>query len=88
MNKTRYYAQFFTATIQEWRHLLKPDKYKSILIEIFLFLVREQRLSINAFVIISNHLHTIWQAQEGHEPDEVQIDFLKCTLLMICKILS
>ena len=83
MNKTTYHSQFFTATIQGWKHLLKPDKYKDILVESFRFLVREQRLSINAFVIMSNHLHTIWQIEEGHELDEVQRDFLKFTAQQI-----
>ncbi len=25
--------QFFTATILEWKHLLKPDKYKDTIVE-------------------------------------------------------
>ena len=28
-----YYPQFFTATILEWKHLLKADIYKDIIIE-------------------------------------------------------
>jgi len=27
------WPQFFTATIQEWKHLLKEEKYKLIIIE-------------------------------------------------------
>ena len=31
MQYTEYYAQFFTAAILEWKHLLKPDKYKDVI---------------------------------------------------------
>ena len=29
----QHYPQFFTATIQEWKHLLRPDEYKQIIID-------------------------------------------------------
>ena len=31
--------QFYTATIMEWKKLLKPDKYKQIIIKSFLAVV-------------------------------------------------
>src|ERR1700704_2871471 len=83
MNAADYHTQFFTATIQGWKHLLKPDKYKDLIIESFKFLVYEHRMSINAFVIMSNHLHTIWQVQAGHELESIKRDFLKFTAQQI-----
>ena len=71
------HAQFFTATIKDWKHLLSPDKYKDIIIESFTFLVNEKRVFIYAFVIMSNHLHVIWQMREGWKREDVQRDFLK-----------
>ena len=76
---TEYYPQFFTATILEWKHLLKNDKYKDIIIESLRFLVDEKRILVYAFVIMPNHIHTIWQIQGGHELENVQRDFLKFT---------
>jgi hypothetical protein len=38
------YPQFFTATNLEWKKLLKPDKYKDIIIESLRFLVNEKRI--------------------------------------------
>jgi len=32
---------------------------------------------VNAFVIMNNHIHLIWQIQEGYERDAVQRNFLK-----------
>lgn len=73
------YPQFFTATNLEWEKLLKPDKYKNIIIESLRFLVKEKRIILYAFVIMENHLHLIWQMQPGIRSQDVQRDFLKYT---------
>ena len=52
------WSQFFTATIQEWKHLLKEDKYKNIIVDALNFLVTEGNVTINGFVIMPNHLCT------------------------------
>ncbi|OIQ95979.1 hypothetical protein GALL_219760 [mine drainage metagenome] len=83
MQLTQYYAQFFTATILEWKPLLKEDKYKDIIIESLRFLVKEKRVVVYAFVIMSNHIHLLWQIQAGHTKENVQRDFLKFTGQMI-----
>ena len=49
--------QFFTATIQEWKHLLKEEKYKNIIVDTLKFLVTEGNVTINGFVIMPNHMH-------------------------------
>ncbi len=76
---TTYYPQFFTATILEWKPLLKEDKYKDIIVNSLIFLVEHQRVKVFSFVIMPNHLHLIWQIQPGHERTDVQRDFLKYT---------
>jgi putative transposase len=53
------WPQFFTATIQDWKLLLKEDKYKNIIIDALKFLVAEEKVTINGFVIMTNHLHII-----------------------------
>ncbi len=59
--------QFFTATILEWKHLLKHDEYKQIVIDSLLFLKKEGSIIVNAFVIMPNHIHLIWQIQDGYK---------------------
>src|SRR6185312_3567902 len=71
--------QFFTATILEWKRLLKPDKYKDIIVCSLQFLVENRRVKVNAFVIMDNYLHLIWQMMEGIKPQAVQRDFMKYT---------
>ncbi|MBK8982902.1 MAG: transposase [Ignavibacteria bacterium] len=70
---------FFTATNLEWKHLLKNDKYKDILIESFKFIVKERRVRIFAFVIMPNHFHTVWKINENTERSDFQRDLLKFT---------
>jgi putative transposase len=77
------YLQFFTATILEWKHLLKQDKYKEIILNSLQFLVTQKRIKLFGYVIMPNHIHLIWQIQENHKPSNVQRDFLKYTAQQI-----
>jgi putative transposase len=83
MQFTDYHPQFFTATILEWKHLLRENKYKNIIINSLRFLVDNKRVQVYSFVIMPNHLHLIWQMQPGHERQNVQRDFLKFTAQQI-----
>jgi len=85
MQFPEYWPEFFTATILEWKHLLKPDKYKDIITQSLSFLVQGNRVKVFGFLIMSNHLHLIWQAMAGHKPQEIQHSFLKFTAQMIIK---
>jgi putative transposase len=85
MDMGLYHPQFFTATILEWKHLLKLEKYKDIIIESFRFLCNNKRVEINAFVIMSNHIHMIWRILSGYLREDVQRDFLKFTAQQIKK---
>ena len=74
-----HHAHFFTATILNWKHLLKEDKYKDVIIESLRFLVKENRIKVYAFNIMPNHIHVIWHIQAGYKREDVQRDFLKFT---------
>ncbi len=88
MPYTEYHAQFFTSTILVWKHLLKPDKYKDVITGSLRFLVEQERVKVYAFVIMSNHIHLMWQVQAGHTLPDVQRDFLKFTAQQIKSDLS
>ena len=75
--------QFYTATILEWKKLLKPDKYKQIIIKSLEFLVREKRVKIYGFVIMENHIHLIWQGTELYSLKHTQLSFMKYTAQQI-----
>ncbi len=82
------YPHFFTATNLEWKKLLKPDKYKAIIISSMKFIVQDKRVKIFSFVIMENHLHLIWQMMPGNNLEAVQRDFLKYTAQQIKKDLN
>ncbi|HWD90331.1 MAG TPA: hypothetical protein VG367_19525 [Mucilaginibacter sp.] len=74
-----HYPQFFTATILEWKPLLKEDTFKDIVIDSLRFLKNEGSIVVYAFVIMPNHIHLIWQIQDGFKQDRIQQRFLKFT---------
>ena len=69
--------QFYTATILDWNYLLKPEKYKMIVIDSLQFLVREGRVVLFGYVIMSNHLHFIWKPTRLYSLKHTQLCFMK-----------
>ena len=67
--------QFFTSTIQSWKHLLKDDKYKEVVITSLQFLKENKKVKVNAFVIMDNHIHLNWQAMPSYTLGQVQTAF-------------
>jgi hypothetical protein len=61
-----HWPQFYTATILEWKHLLKPDKYKDIIIQSLQYLTsHKQRVTI--FENCRKHLY-------NNYPEELRND--------------
>jgi REP element-mobilizing transposase RayT len=78
-NFSETYIEFLTITILDWKKLLKPIKYKELIIESLSYFVKEKRANIFAFCIMDNHPHLIWQAQEGYTSRDNQHSFTKYT---------
>jgi len=74
-----HYPQFYTATILEWKPLLNDDAFKDIIVQSLQFFKKEGSIVIYAFVIMPNHIHIIWQIQDGFRRDSIQMRFLKFT---------
>ncbi|MDF2455790.1 MAG: transposase [Cytophagaceae bacterium] len=55
---------FWTSTIKEWKHLLKKDYYKEVIIEQLQWLKHQNKIKIYSYVIMPNHLHIIWETLE------------------------
>ncbi|AFM05805.1 transposase [Bernardetia litoralis DSM 6794] len=71
------YIAFFTATTLNWKYLLRPDKYKDLILKSLEFLVTKQRIELYGFVIMPNHIHLLWRIVPPYTKEEVQRDFLK-----------
>ena len=77
------WSQYFTATIHNWLPVLAPNKYKNIIVESLQYLTREKRIQLNAFVLMSNHIHLIWQPMAGDSLSSIQLSFMKFTAQQI-----
>lgn len=66
-------------TIVGWINILDREEYKQIIIESFKFCQNNKGLVINAFVIMSNHIHLICYAKESYALSDVIRDFKKFT---------
>jgi putative transposase len=73
------HPEFVTATCLNWKNVLAHDGQKRIVADSLRFLVLDQRIILYAFVIMSNHMHAIWQVMGKHKSYEVLRDFLKYT---------
>ncbi len=78
-----HWPQFYTATCYDWLPLLANDKYKDIIVNSLQFMVKNKRIELNAFAIMNNHIHLIWQVQPGYEPSAVQLSFMRYTAQQI-----
>ena len=74
-----YWPEFYTATIVHWKHILADEQIKFLIIESLQFLVNAGKIELNAFVIMSNHIHLIWQALGDSSPEEIRSSFMKYT---------
>ncbi len=79
MNYPTQWPQFFTATIQQWKHCLKDDRYKDIIVNCLQTMVRNKQIELNAFVIMSNHVHFIWQPLGDLTPAQIHSSFTNFT---------
>ena len=82
------WPQFFTASIQQHFQLLKEPSYKDIIVSSLKFLVDEARIDLSAFVIMSNHVHIIWQPLNNHTLSDIQGSFMRHTAKQILKRLE
>ena len=82
------WPQFFTATIYDWKHVLKDDAYKNIISNCLHTMVRKEQIQLNAFVIMVNHVHFIWQPLQHYSVSQIQTSFTTFTSKEIKKQLS
>jgi len=52
---------FYTATILDWKHLLKQDKFKVMILDCIIHLIEKGKVKVYGFVIMPNHIHLIWE---------------------------
>ena len=77
MRTTNLY--FSTFTTLKWIHILENDELKKVVADSLQFLVNTKKVIVYGFVIMPNHIHLIWQMNEGVKWRDVQRDFFEHT---------
>ncbi|MFZ1750492.1 MAG: transposase [Saprospiraceae bacterium] len=75
---------FLTMTTVGWIDIFSRQSYRDIIVESMKYCQIEKGLIIYAYVIMSNHIHCIWQTPNGSLSNAVR-DFKKFTAAMIIK---
>ncbi len=66
---------FLTPTVVGWVDVFTRRKYKDIIIDSLKYCMENKGLVINAYVIMSNHLHLICHAKDGNRLSDILRDF-------------
>lgn len=70
---------FWTSTIKNWLHLLDADHYKQVIVDSLIYLVKAQKVTVYAFVIMPNHIHLIWELNDLNGKEMPHASFNKFT---------
>ncbi|HKR06732.1 MAG TPA: transposase [Bacteroidia bacterium] len=70
---------FYTATIEGWKHLLKDDRYKDIIIGSLRYLSDKELINVYAFVIMPNQIHIIWEMLQMNGKEMPHASLMKFT---------
>lgn len=65
---------FLTFTVMGWIDIFSRQCYRDLLVESMQFCRQQKGLQIGAYVIMSNHMHTIWTATH-HNLSDIVRDF-------------
>ena len=79
---------FWTATINDWKHLLQEESFKQVILDSLAYLVSQKKLAVYAFVLMPNHIHLILKALGRNGKESVIGSFLKYTAHEFKKSLS
>ena len=58
---------FTTSTVAGWTDVFTREMYKTILLDSIRHCQQSQGLKIHAWILMTNHLHTICSCKEGHD---------------------
>ena len=75
---------FMTDTVIDWIDIFTRPTYKHIIIESLQYCQEQKGLTIYAWVLMSNHLHTIVSSEENVKIGDIWRDFKKFTSKKNC----
>ena len=70
---------FWTSIIVMWKHLLKQEKYRELIIESLKYLSDRKLISVYGYVVMPNHVHFIWEMLGKNNKEMPDSSFTKFT---------
>ena len=65
-------THFLTFSIMGWIDIFSRQRYRDMMLESMQYCRRHKGLKIGAYVIMSNHIHTIWTAMNNNLSDVIR----------------
>ena len=79
---------FLTFTVIDWIDVFTRKNYKLELVDSMNYCIKEKGLIVYGWVIMSNHMHVIWEAKEGYNLSSIIRDYKKFTAKRIIKMID
>ena len=79
---------FLTFTVVDWVDAFTKKDYRLELVDSMNYCIKEKGLIVYGWVIMSNHMHAIWQAKEGYLLSDIIRDFKKFTAKRIISMIK
>jgi putative transposase len=70
---------FLTFTIVQWIDVFSRRDYRDIIVDSLNFCIKEKGLRVNAWVVMTNHIHLVARCESPNNLSEVIRDFKKFT---------
>ena len=71
----KYYAYFVTWTVVDWLPLFDGPAYRKIVLDSLNYLRTNKHSELNAFVVMSSHVHAVLWPDDGINLSDVTRDF-------------
>ncbi len=79
---------FITFAVEGWVDVFTRNEYKNILIENLAYCQKNKGLELFAWCVMTNHVHLIARAEEGHTLSDILRDFKKYTSKAVLKAIA
>lgn len=70
---------FFTTTINSWKHLLRDDAIKQIIINSLDWMHQNNYAFTHGLVVMPNHIHLLGSSTEKYSPQKNELTLLRYT---------
>ena len=75
----KHYAYFVTWTVVDWLPLFAEAAYRQIILDSLSYLRTNKRTQLNAFVVMSTHVHAVLWPEDGINLSNITRDFKRFT---------